>query len=104
MNNISNLDGYIEKERKNEAMDIAGSLDSSSMSGLRLKNLKVTVILSVFLGFLGIDRLYQGGIKMFLCKLCMLALTFGTWWLADIYYTKHCASEDNFRKLCALAA
>lgn len=68
---------------------------------IRLKNPKITLILSIFLGFTGIDRLYQGGAKIFLCKLAMLVLSLGTWWLADIGYGPAETQRVNYERLLA---
>ena len=53
---------------------------------IKLKNPKVTLVLAIFLGMFGIDRLYQSGVKVWLCKLGMLMFSLGTWWLIDIGY------------------
>ena len=68
---------------------------------LRLKNPRVTLLLSVFLGMFGIDRLYQSGIRLFLCKIAMLVLTLGTWWIADIGYSIPVTQELNYKKITA---
>lgn len=68
---------------------------------ISLKNPRVTLILSICLGFLGIDRLYQGGVKIFLCKLAMLVFSLGTWWLADIGYAPQETRRINYEKIIA---
>jgi TM2 domain-containing membrane protein YozV len=99
MTNSDKIQHYIGKEHAEEIETLKNKIDRSGIGRLKLKNPKIILILSVFLGFLGIDRLYQGGVKMFLCKIAIVCLTFGTWWLADIYFAKHCAEEDNYNKL-----
>ena len=71
------------------------------LDNVKLKNPKVTLILSIFLGVFGIDRLYQSGIKVFLCKLGMLFFTLGTWWLVDIGYSIIMTQDVNYNKLLA---
>lgn len=66
---------------------------------VKLKNPKVTLILAIFLGMLGIDRLYQSGVKVFLCKLAMLMFSLGTWWLVDIGYAVRMTQDINYRNL-----
>jgi len=99
MTNSDKIQHYIGKEHAEEIETLKNKIDRSGIGRLKLKNPKIILILSVFLGFLGIDRLYQGGVKMFFCKIAIVCLTFGTWWLADIYFAKHCAEEDNYNKL-----
>lgn len=65
----------------------------------KLKNPKVTLILAVFLGMFGIDRLYQSGVKVFLCKLAMLVFSLGTWWLVDIGYAVRMTQETNYNAI-----
>lgn len=68
---------------------------------IKLKNPKVTLILAVFLGMFGIDRLYQSGIKVWLCKLGMLMFSLGTWWLIDIGYAVKMTQDVNYNNLTA---
>ncbi len=103
MTNSEKIQHYIGKEHAEEIETLKNKIDRSGIGRLKLKNPKMILILSIFLGFLGIDRLYQGGVKMFLCKIAIVCLTFGTWWLADIYFAKHCAEEDNYNKLLIMA-
>jgi len=102
MTNLEKIQHYIGKEHAEEMETLKNKIDRSGIGRLKLKNPKMILILSIFLGFLGIDRLYQGGVKMFLCKIAIVCLTFGTWWLADIYFAKHCAEEDNYNKLLVM--
>ena len=102
MTNSEKIQHYIGKEHAEEIETLKNKIDRSGIGRLKLKNPKMILILSIFLGFLGIDRLYQGGVKMFLCKIAIVCLTFGTWWLADIYFAKHCAEEDNYNKLLVM--
>lgn len=99
MLDLENLKRYVGSDHAEELESLVASCEMAKLSNLTFKNPTVALILSIFLGFIGIDRLYQGGPKMFLCKLAMIVLTFGTWWLADIYFNKHIVEEANYAKL-----
>ncbi len=47
------------------------------------KSWLVALLLSVFLGYLGIDRFYIGRTRSAIVKLCTLG-ALGAWWLSDI--------------------
>jgi TM2 domain-containing membrane protein YozV len=57
---------------------------ASSVEGLPPKNFLVALLLSIFLGNLGIDRFYLGHIGLGVAKLLLNWLTFGIWWLVDV--------------------
>lgn len=80
------------------------SADGKLPADIKLKNPKVTLILAIFLGMFGIDRLYQSGIKVCLCKLGMLMFSLGTWWLIDIGYAVKMTQDVNYEKLTAACA
>lgn len=48
------------------------------------KNWTVALLLSIFLGSLGIDRFYLGHIGLGVAKLLLSWMTLGLWWLIDI--------------------
>lgn len=97
-NNLTKLIGKSHTEEVKALMQ-----ENDSLSKVSLKNPIVTLILSIFLGIIGIDRLYQGGIKIFLCKLAMVLLTLGTWWIVDIGYSIKVTQEVNYNKIIAAA-
>jgi len=43
----------------------------------------VALFLSIFLGYLGIDRFYIGRTRSAIVKMCTLG-ALGSWWLSDI--------------------
>ena len=49
----------------------------------RQKSWHVALLLSFFLGFLGIDRFYIGRTRSAVVKMCTLG-ALGIWWLSDI--------------------
>ena len=70
---------------------------------VRFRNPKIVLVLSILLGIVALDRLYQSGVKVFLGKLAMLLLTLGTWWLVDIGYSVKMTQEVNYNKIVAAA-
>lgn len=104
MVDVETLKKYIGKEHSQEIDSLVANCEKTRLADLTFKSPTVALVLSIFLGMFGIDRLYQGGAKMFGCKLAMVILTFGTWWLADIYFSKHTVEEANYERLLAAAA
>lgn len=86
--------------------EVAALLDENGKLPVKvsLRNPKVTLILAICLGLLGIDRLYQGGLKYFGCKLGMNIFSLGTWWLVDIGYAISMTQEVNYQKIMAANA
>lgn len=86
---------------KDHVEEIRGLVDKNGElpAKVSFRNPKVTLILSIFLGIIAIDRLYQGGIKFFFYKLAMLLLTLGTWWIVDIGYSIKTTQEANYNKI-----
>lgn len=61
------------------------------------KNWLVAVLLSAFLGGLGIDRFYLGHIGLGIAKLLLSWATFGIWWLIDlILIAARKVNSENF--------
>lgn len=58
-----------------------------------------TVILSIFLGGLGVDRFYVGDIGLGVAKLLLGWLTCGIWYLVDIFLCYKKAKQVNMKKL-----
>ena len=57
---------------------------STTLQDPNAKNFLVALLLSIFLGNLGIDRFYLGHIGLGIAKLLLNWLTFGIWWLVDV--------------------
>lgn len=70
-----------------------------SVSTLKLKNPTTTLLLSIFLGWLGVDRFYIGDIGVGVCKLLFGWLTLLIWPFVDIFCSYKKAKEHNFNKL-----
>ncbi len=97
MNNVE-IKKYFGSHHIEEVESIISNTNILS-ENMKLKNPKITLILAIFLGIFGIDRLYQAGIKVWLCKLGMLMFSLGTWWLVDIGYAIPMTQETNYNKL-----
>ena len=72
-----------------------------SVSAIKLKSPTVTLLLSIFLGWLGVDRFYIGDIGIGVCKLLFGWLTVLIWPFIDIFCSYKKAKERNFNKLTA---
>lgn len=48
------------------------------------KNYLIALLLSIFLGGLGVDRFYLGHIGLGVAKLLLSWATLGVWWLIDV--------------------
>lgn len=57
------------------------------------------ILLSVFLGGIGVDRFYIGDLGIGVAKLLVGWLTLGIWPLIDIYFCFKSSKEKNFEKL-----
>lgn len=68
----------------------------------KTKSHTIAILLSIFLGSLGLDRLYLGHFGVFILKLLVAVLSLGTigtlWWIIDIVLiaTKK-VDSSNFR-------
>lgn len=94
------IEKFVGKKYADEVQQLLEE-DGQLPPGVRLKNPMITLILSIFLGPVGIDRLYQGGPKVFLCKIALVLFTLGIWWLPDIGYSIPMTQEINYRKKTA---
>ena len=104
MLDVQTLKNYVGAEHAAEIEALTANCESSRLQNLTFKSPKLALILAIFLGFLGIDRLYQGGIKMMLIKWVMIVMSFGTWCIADLYYTRHAVQQQNYEKLLSAVA
>lgn len=95
INKLSYMVGKDHEAEVQELIEKNGTLPQK----VTLKNPKITLILSILLGILAIDRLYQSGVKVFLCKIAILILTFGVWWIVDIGYSIKFTQERNYNEI-----
>lgn len=70
-----------------------------ALSALPLKEPFVGLLLGLFLGVFGIDRFYKGDIGLGIVKLLLCWLTFGIWWLVDLFLVYKGIKQDNLQKI-----
>ena len=78
------------------------NLDDSTalaLAAIPLKDPVLGIVLSIFLGYFGIDRFYKGDIILGILKLLFCWLTLGLWWLLDCFLVFRGIKEDNFQKI-----
>lgn len=73
-----------------------GMIDS-----MTFKNPTVVLIVSILVGYFGIDRFLIGDIGMGFLKL-ITAGGAGIWWIVDIFVTYKKAREQNFAKIMTM--
>jgi len=119
---------YVDKIRKQIPVELYRELRTriegtsegkyERISKLKLKSIRVTVILSVFLGMFGVDRFYAGDVKLGVGKLIMGLVGyifggFGTvgfavqllsyvWWIEDIFFSYRLSRKRNSEKIYAI--
>lgn len=57
------------------------------------------ILLSIFLGGLGVDRFYIGDVGLGIAKLLFGWATAGLWWFIDIFVCVKKAKEKNMKKI-----
>ncbi len=75
----------------------------SSLAMVETKDPTLTVILSIFLGGIGVDRFYIGDVGLGICKLLFGWITFGLWPLIDIFCSYKKAKIKNMDALLEAA-
>lgn len=79
---------------------LAAAPDEAAMaiSGIKLKSSTTTLVLSIFLGYLGIDRFYVGDIGLGVLKLLTAGLM-GLWGFIDIFLCYKKAKKNNYKAI-----
>lgn len=92
---------YIPEEKKMELQQRLSVMpDEAGMviSRVNFKSSTTTLILSIFLGDLGIDRFYVGDIGLGVLKLLTVGL-FGVWGFIDIFLCYKKAKKKNYETI-----
>ncbi len=72
---------------------------ADNLMAVKTYNPIITLILSIFLGALGVDRFYIGDIGTGVAKLLVGWLTFGIWPLIDIFCCYKKAKKKNLNNI-----
>ncbi len=71
------------------------------VDSITFKNPTVVLIVSILVGWLGIDRFMVGDIGLGVLKFITMG-GFFVWWIVDIFVTYKKAREQNFAKIMTL--
>ena len=69
---------------------------TASMYLAQMKDPTITIILSIFLGGYGIDRIYIGDVGLGIVKLLTCG-GIGVWWLVDLFLITDLVKEKNLQ-------
>ncbi len=81
------------------ALEKADDSSYDNLSMCKTYNITTTILLSVFVGALGVDRFYIGDFGLGICKLLFGWVTFGIWPLVDIFCSYKKTKEKNFNNI-----
>ena len=65
------------------------------IAAANIKNPTTALILSIFLGTLGVDRFYIGHVGLGVAKLLLAWLTFGIWTIVDWFHIINATKKTN---------
>ena len=82
-----------------QSLETAPDANYSLIMATPVKSHMTTLILSIFLGGLGVDRFYVGDTGLGIAKLLFGWLTLGLWPFIDIFLCYKKARQDNMKKL-----
>lgn len=71
------------------------------ISSMELKDPTTALILSIFLGHLGVDRFILGDVGIGVGKLLTLGGCY-IWWIVDLFLVQNRAKEVNFEKIMTM--
>ena len=95
---LSEFGNIIPDDKKfyfKQALERAADEQYDNLLMAKTKSPTTTLIFSIFLGGLGIDRFYIGDIGLGIAKLLFGWITFGLWPLIDIFFSyKKCKSKN----------
>lgn len=81
------------------ALENASENAYENIATTRIYNPTTTLVLSIFLGTLGVDRFYIGDVGLGVCKLLFGWVTIGIWPLIDIFFSYKKAKNKNLNNL-----
>lgn len=96
---------YQDKVPEEQKLNLKRSLEKAddkcidSLMMIKIYNPLTILVLSIFLGMLGIDRFFIGETGLGVCKLLLGWLTLGIWPLVDIFLCYKKAKEKNFENI-----
>lgn len=96
-------ESYFMLQKQLESTNIDENL-AFALSALPLKEPFVGLLLGLFFGVLGVDRFYKGDIGLGIVKLLLCWLTFGVWWLVDLFLVYKGIKKDNLQKITQVLA
>lgn len=82
-----------------DAISKADDRAYDSLMTVPLKNPTTTLLLSIFLGGLGVDRFFVGDVGLGVAKLLLGWFTFGIWPIVDIFFCYKKAKVVNLQNL-----
>lgn len=87
---------YFEKSEVSRFKNIISesNITLNELYLFKFKAPRIAIILSVFLGWLGIDRFYSGNYIMGVLKLCTFGLS-GFWWIIDWFLIAKAVKVKN---------
>lgn len=99
---IPNEKRYVLRSKLASIADERAEELALNISSCKFYDSKTTLLFSIFLGGLGIDRFYLGDTGTGIGKLLLGWLTFGIWPFIDIFFSYKKAHEKNFDKIMEL--
>lgn len=80
-------------------LEVIDEKELHQLMAIPLKEPFIGLLLGLFLGVFGMDRFYKGDIGIGIVKLLFCWLTFGIWWLIDLFLVYKGIKKDNFQKI-----
>ena len=72
--------------------------ESATLCAMKSKNPITALLLSIFLGYLGIDRIYVGDVGLGVIKMLTCG-GIGIWWLIDLFFITGITKKKNLEML-----
>lgn len=72
------------------------------LTQVKTHNPTTALVISIFFGGLGVDRFMLGDVGLGICKLLFGGLTFGLWYLIDLFLISKRTKTINYDKIIEL--